>query len=172
MTPGNHLSADEAMVGAKVRCFLLKTIKGKPTPTGFRIWCLCDTKTGFLHRFYINDGTEQCKYPWAHAGEAVILHLSEHLPPGTYLYCDRLFTTVRLALFLMRERNVYLVGTVKGNCAGFPKKADAKKCTMPEGAHLYQTKSTKAEVLFLFFFCVCLLAVLFFFLFLLFLLFL
>jgi hypothetical protein len=146
MEPGSNVSADEAMVGGKLRCFLIKTVHGKPTPNGFRIWCLCDSKTGYLHRFYINDNTEQCKYPWATHGEAVILHLSEGLPIGTYLYCDRLFTTVRLAKYLMQKRNVYLVGTVKRNSRGFPNTAESKNCTVPEGHNgLYQSKSTNLD---------------------------
>jgi hypothetical protein len=142
MKPGSNVSADEAMVGAKLRCFLIKKIMNKPTPNGFRIWCLCDSKTGYLHRFYINDNTETCKYPWATHAESVILHLSENLPPGTYLYCDRLFTTVRLAKFLMEERGVYLVGTVKRNSRSFPNTVNSKHCTIPKDHDgLYQSNS-------------------------------
>jgi hypothetical protein len=141
MKPGNNVALDEAMVGAKLRCFFIRTIKGKPTPTGFRIWCICDSRTGYLHRFYINDQTEKLKYPWAHAGEAVVLHLTEHLPWGTYVYCDRLFTTPRLARYLSSARHISLVGTVKGNAGGFPKTEESKKCSMPEGHSLYMPKS-------------------------------
>jgi hypothetical protein len=147
MEPGNQVAVDEAMIGGKLRCFLIKTVKGKPTPTGFRVWCVCDSKTGYLHRFFVNDDTEKSKYPWAHVGEAVVLHLTEHLPMGTYVYCDRLFTTPRLAIYLLHKRHVYLVGTVKGNTAGFPKAETSKRCIMPAGQSLYQPKSTKAEVM-------------------------
>jgi hypothetical protein len=146
MAPGNQVAVDEAMVGGKLRCFLIKTVKGKPTPTGFRIWCACDSRTGYLHRFYVNDESEKVKYPWAHVGEAVILHLTEHMPLGTYVYCDRLFTTPRLALHLLESRVVYLVGTVKENTSGFPKTDASRNCVIPEGKSLYQPKSTKAEV--------------------------
>ena len=99
-----------------------------------------------MHRFYINDNTEQCKYPWATHGESVILHLAEDLPAGIYLYCDRLFTTVRLAKYLMQMRNVYLVGTVKRNSRAFPNTADAKNCTVPEGHDgLYQSQSASLD---------------------------
>lgn len=58
IAPGLCVNVDESMVGFKGRCFLIRMIKNKPTPVGFRIWCLSDGATGAFLRIMVNDGTE------------------------------------------------------------------------------------------------------------------
>jgi hypothetical protein len=40
---GPYISIDEAMFATKIRIWFRRTVKGKPTPTGIRVWVLCDT---------------------------------------------------------------------------------------------------------------------------------
>jgi hypothetical protein len=49
---GPYISIDEAMFATKIRVWFRRTVKGKPTPTGIRIWVLCDTvRYGFALSF-------------------------------------------------------------------------------------------------------------------------
>jgi hypothetical protein len=60
---GGRHSVDEAMIAGKVnKAVLVVHVQGKPTPDGFKVWCLCDSATGYVHRFVICDGTEQSYY--------------------------------------------------------------------------------------------------------------
>jgi hypothetical protein len=68
---------------------------------------------------------------------AVIRNLHEVLPPpqaGVYhaVVTDRFYTSVKLALQLL-ARNVYTVGTIQTNKAGFPPEVKAETESRPKG---------------------------------------
>ncbi|POM60688.1 hypothetical protein PHPALM_30418 [Phytophthora palmivora] len=66
---------------------------------------------------------------------AVVRNLHEVLPPpepGVFhtVVTDRYYTSVQLALQLL-HRNVYSIGTIQANKAGFPKEVTAEYATRP-----------------------------------------
>ncbi len=114
---GSRVSMDEGMGGTKCRVHgLLRLVKGKPTPEGFRFWLICDASTGYLGHVLVDEGNEvfeayrrglvPANWPRRsqkgriHQGEAVVMLLIDEmrgqLAEGTHFFFDRYFTTVRL----------------------------------------------------------------------------
>ena len=125
---GRYTCVDEAMVSAKVKSFFIRTVKGKPDPTGFKFWALCSSTNGWAYDIRLDMGGGPARYkaannlPQSHKmteGEAVVLGFSELLKPGQHTFTDRLFTSVRLAEKLF-EKGIYLTGPCKKNVAGLP----------------------------------------------------
>ena len=54
--PSQQVSVDEAMVRFKGRSSLKQYMPMKPIKRGFKIWCLCDTNSGYLQEFQIYTG--------------------------------------------------------------------------------------------------------------------
>ena len=53
MLPGREISIDELMVKSKGRFPMRQYIKNKPVKWGFKLWCRCDSKTGYTYRFAV-----------------------------------------------------------------------------------------------------------------------
>jgi hypothetical protein len=117
---GETQCIDESMVGCKLRSYMQHTVKNKPQPTGFRIFVLADSKTGYAHRFVVDDSSIGSRRPWASATEAVSLELLHGLGPNRRIYADRLFTSVRLCRYLARKHGIFLAGPIKANAKNFP----------------------------------------------------
>ena len=49
--PAAELSVDERMVKSKGRSGIRQFVPNKPTRFGFKLWCLCEAKTGFTLNF-------------------------------------------------------------------------------------------------------------------------
>ena len=98
--PGRQLSIDEAMVGFKGRSSLKQYMPNKPTKWGYKIWCICDAKTGYMPFFSIYTGAEEVTE--FGLGEKVILTLaSPYLDKAYILYFDNFFSSVRIAEILL-----------------------------------------------------------------------
>ncbi|GFS03597.1 PiggyBac transposable element-derived protein 4-like [Elysia marginata] len=54
--PKRNLSVDEAMVAFTGRVSFKQYIKNKPTPWGFKIWCLAEAESGYLLNFQVYTG--------------------------------------------------------------------------------------------------------------------
>ena len=57
--PGRDLSIDEAMVGYKGHSSLKQYMPNKPTKRGYKIWCICDARTGYILLFSIHTGADK-----------------------------------------------------------------------------------------------------------------
>jgi hypothetical protein len=72
------------MIAGKLRkAILIRHVHNKPTPDGFKVWCLCDSATGYVLKFVICDGEEKRHFyslrGCVRDGECVVLTLSEGL---------------------------------------------------------------------------------------------
>ena len=145
------------MVGAKLRSFLIRIIKNKPTPTGFRVWCLCESGNvarGYYHHMIVNDGKEKeapgMDFTKA-LGARVILLLAEHMRKGDTIFVDRFFSSIPLACHLLQHRGIYMVGTIRKGAKGFPSEEfkDIKKnAANPRGTYkVLQTQGGKVQVM-------------------------
>ena len=54
--PSQQVAVDEAMVKFQGRSSLKQYMPLKPIKRGFKIWCLCDANSGYLHEFQIYTG--------------------------------------------------------------------------------------------------------------------
>jgi hypothetical protein len=81
--PSGKQSVDEAMIAGKVKkAILIHHVHNKPTPDGFKVWCLSCSHTGYVHGFIVCAGEETGYYVEVRSsvrqGEAVVLKLTEN----------------------------------------------------------------------------------------------
>ena len=78
LTATQHQSTNEHMVKFKGHNILRQFVKGKPIQWSFKIWCRCDSKTGYLFEGDIYCGKK--KGSVGHGlGEAVVTQLTEKI---------------------------------------------------------------------------------------------
>jgi len=75
-----------------------------------QVWALCCSKIGYLWSFEVYQGKRQAAAE-KDIGAAVVMRLTKHLPPGTCVTCDRFFTTLQLAMWLI-DVGKWLIGTI------------------------------------------------------------
>ena len=91
----------------------------KPTKRGYKIWCICDARTGYILLFSIYTGADETTE--FGLGEKVILTLADPFLDKAYqLYFDNFFSSVRIAEELLK-RNTYCCGTARPNRKKWPK---------------------------------------------------
>ena len=93
--PGRDLSIDEAMVGYEGRSSQKQYMPNKPTKRGYRIWCICDARTGYILLFSIYTGADETTEFGLR--EKVILMLADLFLDKEYqLYFDNFFPVFEL----------------------------------------------------------------------------
>ena len=139
--PGRDLSIDEAMIGFEGRASETTTIPNKPTPTGFKTWCI--TNRGFLLLWIWHipgDGNgpvgvrtprelggSLCKGKGGNKTQAVAYELLRRLPrQGYHVYIDNLFTSMRFLEFL-RKHGYGATGTCRTNSGVLQELINIKK---------------------------------------------
>lgn len=119
-------SIDEHMIKFKGHNIMKQYIKNKPVKWGFKLWCRCDSATGYLFEFDLYTGKRISGTQFG-LGESVILQLTEKLNGlGCEVYFDNFFNAPLLQYKLI-ERNVKACGTVRTNRKFLPKTAPADK---------------------------------------------
>ncbi|CAH2100786.1 unnamed protein product [Euphydryas editha] len=119
----------------------------KPIKRGFKIWPICDAKTGYLYLFQIisQNGFQIVSENILYTGKGdsieneglgykVVLKLSNNLPMNTLVAFDNVFTRCNL-LEQLYDKHIF-VGTVRSNRKDFPKMMKKQR-----------VKTTKASIL-------------------------
>ena len=76
MSSKRQQSIDEHMIKYKGHNILRQYVKGKPIQCGFKMWCRCDSKSGYLFDFDLYTGKKH-NHTEHGLGEGVVLHLTE-----------------------------------------------------------------------------------------------
>lgn len=111
MSDADKQSIDEHMTKFKGRMSCKQYMKNKPIKWGFKWWCRCSSKTGYLYEFELYLGKKNKTE--LGLGETVVLNLSKKLE-NTFckLYFDNFFTSPALISKLF-EKGIYCIGTVR-----------------------------------------------------------
>ena len=81
---------------------------------GFKLWCRCDSKTGYLFEFDLYSG-KKCGQVEYGLGEGVVLKLTEKLKDlKCEVYIDNYFNSPLLQFELL-QKNIFSAGTVRAN---------------------------------------------------------
>ena len=120
MTATKQQSIDEHMVKYKGHSILKQYVKGKPVKWGFKMWCRCASKSGYLYEFNLYTGKKSSHIEHG-LGEGVVLSLTEKII-GTKceVFIDNFFNSPELQLNLS-QRGLFSAGTVRINRKGLPK---------------------------------------------------
>lgn len=132
--PNKHICIDESTVGFKGRVVFICYNPKKPTKWGLRVYCLCDSETGYVYCHVVYYGqatTDSLILPDQPFTSRIVLHLTDLLlnsihGSGYHLFTDRFYTSPHLALAL-HEQKIHLTGTVQTNRKGFPEELKKPK---------------------------------------------
>ena len=128
MSDAKRQSIDEHMTKFKCRMSCKQYMKNKPIKLGFKWWCRCCSKTGYLYEFdlYLGKMEEAELGLW----ETVVLDLSKQLKnPHCMLYFDNFFNSPTL-IEKFFDKGIYCLGTVgsdRKNMAVMKKDKDTKR---------------------------------------------
>jgi len=107
------------MVRSKARFSFKQYIKNKPTKWGFKLWVLCDSRTGYTNNFIIYRGKEGESISTNGLSYDVVMKLaSPYLNQGYRIYMDNFYTSVRLLKDLYVSET-HSTGTMASNRRGF-----------------------------------------------------
>ena len=119
------------MVKYRGHSILKQYVKGKPIQWGFKMWCRCDSKSGYLFEFDLYTG-KKCGVEYG-LGKGVVIQLTEKLMKmGCEIYVDNFFNSPLLQKVLL-EREVFCAGTVRPNRKHLPKSAVPADKAMARG---------------------------------------
>ena len=87
----------------------------KPVKHGYKVWCLADSRTGFISQFDIYSGRKDTQCSSSSFAESVVLSLCD-----VYIHSHRLITFINFfhiisALESNEQRGLYAVGMVRGS---------------------------------------------------------
>ena len=120
------------MIKFKGRSSLKQYLPLKPIKRGYKVWCLCDSVTGYLFNYQIYLGKEEASEKEILLSERVVFNLiSDHHFEGKHLYFDNFFTSLGL-LEKLKLQNIKASGTIRPDRAGIPSDF-AKKNKMERG---------------------------------------
>lgn len=133
--PHRENSIDEAMVGFKGRSSLKQYMPMKPTKRGFKIWCRCDARNGYICSFQVYTGKVEGAVQ-RDLGSRVVFAVSQSiLDKGYHLYFDNYFSSPLLAQNLL-ERQTFSIATARTNRKHFPPGLTQQAQTLSRGQHV------------------------------------
>lgn len=142
-------SIDESMVLFKGRSTIKQYMPLKPIKRGYKIWCRCDSASGYLYEFDIytgktNDGVEEG------LGAKIVKKLSDKLiqleVKNVHLTFDNFFCDYKLLDYL-HEKGIFATGTVRRHRAEMPLIIKNKtKLKLPKGHFKWRVQKNVAFV--------------------------
>lgn len=137
-TPSREISIDEAMRKFKGRIYFRQYIPNKPCRWGIKLWCLCESETGYLldWNVYTGKSTEgnenDAEGGLGHSVVWKLMRDSGYLNCGHHLYVDNYYTSP--ALFsALRDAGTGACGTVKANRKNMPAGIVPKQLKLKKG---------------------------------------
>lgn len=125
LQPTQTQSIDEHMIKFKGRNVMRQYVKSKPIKWGFKFWCRCDAKSGYLFEADIYTGKKQ--YPELGLGETVVLQLTKSLENlGIEIFIDNFFNSPLLQ-YALKTKGINCCGTVRPNRKHMPKNMKDEK---------------------------------------------
>lgn len=132
-SPSAQQSIDEHMIKFTGQNRLKQYVKGKPIKFGFKCWCRCAAKTGYLYQLDLYLG-KKAKNAEGNLGESVITQFTEGFDKtGCEFYFDNLFNSPSLQYKLL-QKNIKACGTVRANRKCMPTFEPVKRKNRKRGA--------------------------------------
>ncbi|GBP31508.1 PiggyBac transposable element-derived protein 4 [Eumeta japonica] len=141
-------SIDESMIVFKGRSSLKQYMPLKPIKRGFKVWCRCDSSTGYLYEFDIYTGKDGDRVE-DNLGAKVVTKLTEKLTGmgAVHVTFDNFFCGYEIMKSLF-DNCIYASGTVRRQRADLPKIVKSKKkLKLKKGEHKWRVKGDVAFVI-------------------------
>lgn len=118
--PSRDLSIDEAMIGFNGRLHFKQYIPSKPSPYGIKVWCLAESKSGYMLNFSFYTGKNNNSDLPHGLGHHVVTNISQQfLHKNHCFYFDNFFSSIKLAEDLLNMKT-YSCSTTRPNRKGWP----------------------------------------------------
>ena len=127
--PPQRTDVDESCFDFKGRHSARCYNPSKPAKWHFKAFCLNCSATGYMSNFFMYRGKDEQRPDGFSATEYPPIRLTDHRQykdKNHIMATDNWYTSIKLALHL-KERGIYLVGTIKANREGLPKDMIIKK---------------------------------------------
>ncbi|XP_060810815.1 piggyBac transposable element-derived protein 4-like [Amyelois transitella] len=123
-TPGEYVTIDESMVAFRGRISFMQYIPGKRHKYGIKLFKLCDDD-GYALDIIVYEGKTANRQDSV-ATDVVMKLCQPYLGVGRSVVTDNFYTSVDLAKKLL-DNNTHLIGTLRKNRKGLPKKVIQEK---------------------------------------------
>lgn len=110
-TVGQFVCIDERMAGFRGNCQFRTYLPSKPQKYGLKNWMLADCKNFYIKNFQLYTG-KRGKTRETELGARVVKDLVKPLDKGRNCTMDNLFTTKKLAIELIKTKNMTICGTM------------------------------------------------------------
>lgn len=131
-SPNQELSIDEGMCKYQGRYSFKTYMPSKPTKIGMKFYILTDSVTGYVINFKLYTGQSSS------IKNTVLGLLGDHVNLNHTLYMDNFYNSYDLC-YILREKKVYVAGTMRGN-RGEPEEFVINKKQMKKGDYFYASK--------------------------------
>lgn len=121
-SPSEYVTVDEMLEAFRGRCRFRQYIPSKPAKYGIKIFALVDAKITYTKNLEIYCGKQpEGRYSQSNSGQEVVKRMVAPIAKsGRNVTCDNYFTSVPLAMDLLNNTNLTLVGTIKKNKRELP----------------------------------------------------
>lgn len=141
-------SIDESMILFKGRSSLKQYMPMKPIKRGFKVWCRCDSSTGYLYEFEIYTGKDGDRVE-DNLGGKVVTKLTEKLKgmAAVHVTFDNFFCGYDIMNYL-HVNGISASATVRRQRADLPKLVKSKrKLRLTKGQYKWRVKENVAFVI-------------------------
>jgi hypothetical protein len=115
---GQYIDGDEQGIPAKCYHSAIQYNGDKPYKYFFKLYCLNDSISKYMHNFYLFRGKDSAKRPGISASALPIVKLTDrdiYHNKNHIMYVDNYFNTMALCDYLLTERSIHTVGTLRTN---------------------------------------------------------
>ena len=110
-----NVSIDESLIGFQGRAPGIQYLPNKHHHLfGFKIFCLCESDTGYTWNFSMYSGSSKEDVRYGHSHDVCVELMSPLSGQGYHLFTDHFYTSVPIAISLLLHK-IDLTGTVRGN---------------------------------------------------------
>ena len=143
--PEEHVAVDESIMPWRGKVSFRMFIPNKPVRYGMKLYCLCESSSGYIVKFRYYTGADRGN-PETNHGPNVVKELMEpYLGKGHTVFTDSFFTTVPLFEFL-KEHDTLACGTVQKNRRDNPPDISAKRLKLGKGEHIVRQRDAVVAI--------------------------
>ncbi len=114
------MTVDEQLVTFRGRCPFKQYIPSKPGRYGIKLWALCDSKTSYVWNVQVYTGKNSNLGREVNQGQRVVIDMIRGFEnTGRNITCDHFFTSLELALTLLKKM-LTVLGTIIKNKPELP----------------------------------------------------